>query len=389
MSRPVEPGEFEEALTFSGRTVAGRYRILGLLGQGGNAKVYEAEQIGLDRLVAVKVIRADKRTETASKHFMREAKLAGRVSSPHVVTLYDFGRDDETGELYLAMELLEGRSLSRTLREDGALPLDRALDVGAQVARGLAAAHEKGVLHRDLKPANIFLCADGTAKVLDFGIAKLTVPELGDGDDADSLTQDGRFVGTPSYMSPEAATKGPIGPATDIYALGLIVYDMIVGQPAFRSGNPMRTLMAQVKQPAPRVSERVGDVPPELDDFVDALLRKDPATRPQDPMQIAKHLEQLRAVAPLAPDPTVPHVQTRFEAFGAETTEESAATTLWDRDHVRPSFTPPPQQPAPPMAAPPSPKRPSLLPFVLLAVAALFVGALTFALVWAARLWLG
>lgn len=381
------PGEFEEALTFSGRTVAGRYRILGLLGQGGNAKVYEAEQIGLDRLVAVKVIRADKRTELASKRFMREAKLAGRISSPHVVTLYDFGRDDETGELYLAMELLEGQSLSRRLREEGALTLDHALDVAAQVARGLAAAHEKGVLHRDLKPANVFLCADGTAKVLDFGIAKLSAPELGDGDDADSLTQDGRFVGTPSYMSPEAATKGPIGPATDIYALGLILYDMIVGQPAFRLGNPMRTLMAQVKQPAPRLSERVADIPPELDDYVDGLLRKDPSTRPQDPAQVAMHLDQLRAVAPLAPDPTIPHAQARFEAFGHETTEESVQTTLWDREQPQASFTPPP--PAQPAPAPPPQRKTSLLPFVLLGIAALFVGALTFALVWAARLWLG
>ena len=370
-----------------GEVLDARYELTDLLGVGMTGAVYRALHKYTQREVAVKIMHQQLVSDdNAVARFLREAKSVAKIGHPAIVEVIDAGQTQDHWP-YVVLELLHGRSLGALLKS-GPLPAHQVIDIGADLLDGLIAAHGAGIVHRDLKPDNLFLLDNPEAtrlKVLDFGVAK----NLQSTGQSAVLTKPGATVGTPSYMSPEAATKGPIGPATDIYALGLIVYDMIVGQPAFRSGNPMRTLMAQVKQPAPRVSERVGDVPPELDDFVDALLRKDPATRPQDPMQIAKHLEQLRAVAPLAPDPTVPHVQTRFEAFGAETTEESAATTLWDRDHVRPSFTPPPQQPAPPMAAPPSPKRPSLLPFVLLAVAALFVGALTFALVWAARLWLG
>ncbi|HEY8429438.1 MAG TPA: serine/threonine-protein kinase, partial [Sandaracinaceae bacterium] len=158
--------------TLCGRTVAGRYDVVRRLGQGGIGRVYLAEQRGLDRRVALKVIRPERRSDpVTAARFEREARAAGRISSPHVVTIYDCGRD-ERGDLYIAMELLEGESLAERMRH-GPLPsVLEATRIAASIAKGLLAAHEAGVLHRDLKPANVFLCADGSVKVLDFGIAK-------------------------------------------------------------------------------------------------------------------------------------------------------------------------------------------------------------------------
>ena len=276
--------------TLSGRTVAGRYRVLGLLGQGGIGRVHAAEQVGLDRRVAVKTIRRDKRNDrVTAARFAREARAAGRISSPNVVTLYDFGCDG--GEYYLAMELLEGESLAARLRSGEPMELSKVLFVAASIARGLRAAHEAGVLHRDLKPANIFLCEDGVVKVLDFGIAKL----MDDEDEWEPLTAVNRILGTPVYMSPEAATRRPLGPTTDLYALGLIVYEMIVGEPPFKTGEAMRTLRAHLEQPAPRLRAAAPWValPDSLDALVEELLRKDPTERPKDAGEVAERLDAI------------------------------------------------------------------------------------------------
>lgn len=278
--------------TLSGRTVAGRYQVLGLLGQGGIGKVYVAEQIGLDRRVALKVIRPDRRTDAVTaQRFAREARAAGRIHSPHVVTLFDFGSD--RGEHYIAMEKLEGESLLERLSRGPQLPLTEALRIAADIAKGLRAAHEAGVLHRDLKPANVFLCEDGTVKVLDFGIAKL----VDDEDEWEPLTGVNRVLGTPVYMSPEAATRKPLGPTTDLYALGLLIFEMIVGEPPFKTGDPMETLRAQVTRPAPRLRQAApwAPVPAELDLLVSALLEKDPKERPRDAGAVAGRLETIAA----------------------------------------------------------------------------------------------
>ncbi|MCZ7681698.1 MAG: serine/threonine protein kinase [Sandaracinaceae bacterium] len=232
--------------TLSGRVVAGRYRVVGRVGQGGIGRVYLAEQRGLDRRVALKVIRPERRSDpVTAARFEREARAVGRISSPHVVTTYDSGRD-ERGDLYIAMELLEGESLADRMRSGPELTVLEATTIAAAIAKGLRAAHEAGVLHRDLKPANVFLCADGNVKVLDFGIAKLL-----DEQPADALTSVHRILGTPVYMSPEAARRLPLGPTTDLYALGVLLFEMIAGQPPFKTGDARRTLRAHLTTPAP------------------------------------------------------------------------------------------------------------------------------------------
>jgi eukaryotic-like serine/threonine-protein kinase len=281
---------FEEpASTYSGRIVAGRYHVLACLGQGGIGRVYAADQIGLDRRVAVKVIRPDRKDDPVTEaRFLREARAAGRISSPHVVTLYDCGRDRR--DLYIAMELLEGVSLAKRLCGGPALTPIEAIEVAARVARGLHAAHEAGVLHRDLKPGNVFLCRDGGVKVLDFGIAKIV-----DDSTTDALTGVHRIVGTPRYMSPEAALRLPLGPSSDLYALGVLLFEMIVGTPPFRTGEAMKTLRAHIDRPPPGLAASAPwvHVPDELDALVASLLEKDPAKRPQHAIDVARSLERI------------------------------------------------------------------------------------------------
>ena len=283
----------EDPISLSGRTVAGRYRVVGMLGEGGIGKVYEAEQIGLDRQVAVKVIQPKRRNDpVTTQRFLREARAAGRISSPHVVTLFDCGTDDGTGELYIAMEMLLGQSLLSRLADGEPMELPEVLRVAASIARGLAAAHDAGVLHRDLKPANIFLCADGNVKVLDFGIAKLIDDRAEEGE---PLTQVNRVLGTPMYMSPEAATRRPVGPSADLYAVGLLIYEMVVGAPPFRTGNAWKTLEAQVKEQAPPLGQAAPwrTIPEKLERLVQSLLHKRPEQRPQRASDVAATLDEL------------------------------------------------------------------------------------------------
>ncbi len=278
------------APSLRGRVLAERYRVLEPLGQGGLGEVFVAEQIGLDRRVALKLIRPERKADpVVAARFVREARAAGRISSPHVVTLYDCGRDGD--ELYLAMELLEGETLAERLRR-GPLPLSQASRTAAAIARGLRAAHEAGVLHRDLKPDNVFLCEDGSVKVLDFGIAKL-LDESGE-----ALTAEHRLVGTPLYMSPEAVASKPLGPTADLYGLGVILFEMLTGEAPFRTGEAERTLRAHVLAPIPRF-EVVAPwlhVPAALDALVKALLAKDPSARPRDAGEVANQLERIALV---------------------------------------------------------------------------------------------
>jgi len=326
--------------TLSGRTVAGRYQVLGLLGQGGIGRVYVAAQLGLDRRVALKVIRPERRADAVTAaRFAREARAAGRITSPHVVTLFDFGSDG--GEHYIAMEMLEGVSLLERL-DRGQVPLLEALRIAADVAKGLRAAHEAGVLHRDLKPANVFLCEDGTVKVLDFGIAKL----LDDEDEWEPLTGVNRVLGTPVYMSPEAATRKPLGPTTDLYALGLLLFEMIVGEPPFKTGDPLETLRAQVTRPAPRLRQAApwAPVPAELDLLVAALLEKDPAERPRDAGAVAGRLEAIatelrRSLEVTQTEIDLPRLSAArpYEVEDEVGADEGAATVVWRAAAPRPA----------------------------------------------------
>jgi serine/threonine-protein kinase len=241
-----------------GSTIDGRYRLTAHLATGGMGAVFRAEHVYMRKEVALKVLRPDL---TASieivERFRREAEIASSLEHENIVRVTDFGRSPE-GYLFLVMELLEGESLFDKLRRTGPLPVEEAVGILGQVCAGLDAAHRRGVVHRDLKPENIFLhaLAGGTpvAKILDFGIAKITDPATG------SATQAGMVVGTPEYLSPEQALGSSVDARADIYAVGLMAWRMLAGRHPFRAEEPRALLMMQATQPVPPLTEARPDL---------------------------------------------------------------------------------------------------------------------------------
>ncbi|MGL4551230.1 MAG: serine/threonine-protein kinase, partial [Gemmataceae bacterium] len=207
----------------------GDYRILGLLGEGGMAIVFEAEDDRLHRRVALKVLRPEKCGTEMRERFLREARLLASLPHDHIVAVYEVG--EAAGVPFMAMERLEGMTLEERLQQDQTLPLDESLSIAWQTAEGLQAAHEKDLVHRDVKPANIWLekTREGRfrrVKLLDFGIARRTSDQKG-------LTVSGQIIGTPSYMAPEQALGLPVDRRADLYSLGCVLYRMLVGRPPF------------------------------------------------------------------------------------------------------------------------------------------------------------
>jgi serine/threonine-protein kinase len=260
----------------------GRYRILGELGRGAMGVVYRAKDPALDRTVALKTIilsdDADNRKEY-EKRFAQEARAAGKLNHPNIVTTFDFG---EEGHLaYLAMELLEGTDL-RTRLKKGALPTDEAVDIAVQVADGLGFAHERGIVHRDIKPANIMLLERGGAKIMDFGIARTRSDDF--------KTSTGMVMGTPRFMSPEQITGGAIDQRSDLFSLGTVLYEMLTGEMLFAGAdNPQIAHSLMNLEPEPP-SRRNPEVTSLLDFVVARALKKDPAVRYQDAYELAADL---------------------------------------------------------------------------------------------------
>ncbi|WP_327635249.1 protein kinase [Kribbella sp. NBC_00482] len=252
--------------------IAERYRLGPSVGRGGMGEVFRATDELLGRVVAVKLLLPSDQDARAGERFQREARAAARLSDPHVVSVYDFGRHDEG--FFLVMELVEGRTVAAELAQQGPLPKDRAIDIVEQAAAGLAAAHLEDVVHRDVKPGNLLLTADGIVKVADFGIAHLP------GEGASTLTATGQIVGSTHYLAPERARGEQAGKAADVYALGCVLYQLVAGQPPFRAEHPAAILYQHVDTaPTPPSSAR-----PELaGSFENVLLRmlaKDAADRP-------------------------------------------------------------------------------------------------------------
>ncbi len=258
-----------------GTTLDGRWRILDKIGEGGMGEVYRARQVNVDRDVAIKVLRiALAATDEYVTRFMREADIASTVQHPHFVSIYDFGQSEVDHLLYIAMELLEGESLAQSLRKRRPT-LREIVTIGEQVCAALSAAHERQIIHRDLKPDNIFLLdvPDGPfIKVLDFGIAK----DL----NAAGVTRTGQLFGTPEYMSPEQCDGGAgVDGRSDLYALGCVLYEVLVAQSPFHHNSVIKTLLAQVSE-EPRPFGEVGiAVPPAIEAVVFRLLEKNPDNR--------------------------------------------------------------------------------------------------------------
>jgi serine/threonine-protein kinase len=278
-----------------GRTINDRFRIVALIARGGMGKVYRAEQSPLGRQVALKILdphySGDGDPEFQRRFFL-EASTCSKLSHPNTVTIFDYGKtDDEI--FYIAMELLEGRTLHRALRDGGPMQPDRAMHVARQVCRSLREAHGLGVIHRDLKPANVFLIEHGDepdfAKVLDFGLVK-DVRDTGE-----DLTQTGLFMGSPKYMSPEQIRGEKVDRRVDVYAFGVILFEMLTGTVPFDRPNSVNILMAHVHDPPPSIAETNPDVvvPEALEELVRKALAKEPADRFESMDAMLDALKQL------------------------------------------------------------------------------------------------
>jgi eukaryotic-like serine/threonine-protein kinase len=242
-------------MALSAGTKLGPYEILSLLGAGGMGEVYRSRDARLDRTVAIKVLPASFSADRdRMQRFELEARAAAALNHPNILSIFDIG--DAHGAPYVVSELLEGETMRERLRS-GALSSRKEIDYGLQVARGLAAAHEKGIVHRDLKPENLFVTSDGRVKILDFGLAKLTRPEAVSGADAPTVhavTEPGLIMGTAGYMSPEQVRGQVADPRSDIFAFGAILFEMLSGKRAFHGETSADTMSAILKEETPELS---------------------------------------------------------------------------------------------------------------------------------------
>ena len=281
-----------------GEVLGDRYQIVEPLGQGGMGSVYLAERLPDELEVAVKIIRNEHRqNRTVHERFLREVKHTSSIHSPHVVRIFDSGMSRD-GRAYMVMELLEGETLTERLRRPPALGAYEALYIARDVARALSSAHDAGVIHRDLKPDNIFLSRDGTVKVVDFGIAKAFAHEKKKMVNEPSLTEAHRVVGTPVYMAPEVITKTGLYPASDLYALGVILYEMMVGEPPFYEKDAIGTMYKHLHEQPMRLREvdQQLNIPGALETLVRDLLTKLAAERPSDAKEVAQRLQALMRI---------------------------------------------------------------------------------------------
>ncbi len=289
---PSAPDDTYE--TWVGRVIDARYRIDGLLGEGGMGAVFEAQHLKLKKAVALKVIHPEFAGDgEVAKRFVREAMASAQIEHPHVASATDYGTLEEGGA-YLVMQLVRGGSLRERLEDGGALGWLRACELGAQVADALSAAHKAKIVHRDLKPDNVMLeprdAGPERVLVLDFGIARVADGALSTAGQA--LTRVGTVIGTPGYMAPEQALGEPVDARIDLYALGLLLWEMSCGEKLFDTEDLTAIVTRQLTEPPPRLSSRC-EVPEELDELVDQLLQKDRDARPGSAAEVRARLEKL------------------------------------------------------------------------------------------------
>ena len=328
-----------------GRVLADRFEILSRIGEGGTGVVYRAKQITVDRVVAIKVLGAHVSSDPSwVKRFHNEARAAARLDHPNTVRLIDFGETKE-GLLFIAMEFLQGRSLADEIVRLGKLPPQRVLRILSQVCQSLQEAHQQGIIHRDIKPDNVFLVemkgAGDFVKVLDFSVAKMDTPDA-------QQTRAGTVFGTPAYMSPEQARGVKLAPQSDIYACGIVGYEMLTGKPPFEAALPMEVVMMHLRQkPAPLVG-----FPDSVARLVMKALEKTPDRRQQSAEEM--HRECIECLDSLFPKQTpstgisaVPNAVPPTQLTNQPPTSQMAPPPM-----APPPMAPPPMAP-PPMAPPP------------------------------------
>ncbi len=275
-----------------------RYEVQGRIGVGGMAEVWRGYDRTLNRTVAIKTLLPQfARDASFVDRFRREAQAAARLNHPGIVSVYDSGTDGDTP--YIVMQFIEGRTLADYLASGKTIPPMKAAQVAKEIAEALAAAHAEGVIHRDIKPANVMVTRDGKVLVMDFGIARLiSGPE--------TAPQTSAVLGTASYLSPEQAQGHAVDARTDIYALGVVLYEMLTGRPPFTGDSPMAIAYKQVNATPEAPSSVNPDVPPELDAVVMRALSKNPANRYQTGQEFADDLERVRTGGQVMATPLLP-----------------------------------------------------------------------------------
>jgi len=259
----------------------GPYEIIAPIGAGGMGEVYRAQDTRLDRSVAIKILSPTFSADNDRlRRFEQEARSASALNHPNIITIYELGRDGSTH--YIAMELVEGKTV-RELMVAGLLPIRKAIEIAAQVADGLTKAHEAGIAHRDLKPENLMVSNDGFVKILDFGLAKLTLPPSGEVSDMSPTaawqTRPGIVMGTMQYMSPEQVSGGRLDFRSDQFSFGLVLYEMVTGKLAFRRDTTAETLVAILREHAEPVGVQNSDAPAPLCWVIERCLAKEPEKR--------------------------------------------------------------------------------------------------------------
>jgi len=275
-----------------GRLLDGRYRVESLIATGGMATVYLGTDTRLDRTVALKIMHAElANDEDFVRRFVGEARSVARLSHPNVVGVYDQGADGRT--LYLAMEYVPGRTLRDLMNERGSLAPREALDIMEGVLGGLGAAHAAGLAHRDVKPENVLLSADQAVKVADFGLARMLA--------GTSHTKTGMLIGTAAYLAPEQVSQGIADARTDVYAAGIMLFEMLTGQQPHTADTPLAVAYKHVNEAVPVPSQLVDGIPPALDDLVLRATSRNPDVRPEDGGQFLRSLNEVRLSLPAAP----------------------------------------------------------------------------------------
>ncbi|HWK77953.1 Stk1 family PASTA domain-containing Ser/Thr kinase [Microbacterium sp.] len=310
----------QQADALIGRLVDGRYRVRARIARGGMATVYVATDLRLERRIALKVMHGHLSDDAVfQSRFIQEARAAARLADPHVVNVFDQGQDGELA--YLVMEYLPGITLRELLREQKRLTIPQTISIMDAILSGLAAAHKAGIVHRDVKPENVLLAEDGRIKIGDFGLARATTANTATGQ---------QLLGTIAYLAPELVTRGTADARSDIYALGIMLYEMLVGEQPYKGEQPMQIAFQHATESVPRPSVRNPGVPEQLDELVLWSTEKSPDERPDDAQQMLDRLREIERDLGISPAPAANTTPLRTQRDSGDLTKVMPSTMVID-----------------------------------------------------------